>query len=114
MGARRISNATNEKIVALMSMGKTGEQAAFTVGVSGSYCNKLYTVVKQIANAQWDELIEYSKTATTGGGDYMGLRIPRYRAAAESRRDYRGGTVPHSDAQSGRSSTEARASRRAN
>lgn len=33
MGARRISNATNEKIIALMSMGKTGEQAAFAVGV---------------------------------------------------------------------------------
>jgi hypothetical protein len=31
MGARRISNATNEKIIALMSMGKTGEQAAFAV-----------------------------------------------------------------------------------
>lgn len=67
MGARRISNATNEKIIALMSMGKTGEQAAFAVGVSGSYCNKLYTVVKHIANEQWDELIEYSRCATTGG-----------------------------------------------
>lgn len=44
MGARRISNATNEKIIALMSMGKTGEQAAFAVGASRSYCNKLYTV----------------------------------------------------------------------
>lgn len=73
MGARRISNATNEKIIALMSMGKTGEQAAFTVGVSGSYCYKLYTVVKHIANAQWDELIEYSKASATGGGDRLGL-----------------------------------------
>ena len=36
MGARRIPNATNEKIIALMSMGKTGEQAAVAVGVSGS------------------------------------------------------------------------------
>lgn len=113
MGARRISNATNEKIIALMSIGKTGEQAAFTVGVSGSYCNKLWNVVKYIANAQWDELIAYSKIATTGGGDYMGLRIPRYAVAAGSRGDYRGGKVPHSNAQSGRSSTEARASRRA-
>ncbi len=73
MGARRISNATNEKIIALMSIGKTGEQAAFTVGVSGSYCNKLWNVVKYIGNAQWDELIEYSKSATTGGGDRLGL-----------------------------------------
>lgn len=67
MGARRIPNATNEKIIALMSMGKTSEQAAFAVGASGSYCNKLYTVVKHIANEQWDELIEYSRSATTGG-----------------------------------------------
>ena len=65
MGARRISNATNEKIIALMSMGKTGEQAAFAVGASGSYCNKLYTVVKHIANERWDELIEYSGLANT-------------------------------------------------
>lgn len=35
MGARRIPNATNEKIIALMSMGKTGEQTAFAVGVRG-------------------------------------------------------------------------------
>ena len=66
MGARRIPNATNEKIIALMSMGKTTEQAAFAVGVSESYCIKLYTVVKHIANEQWDELIEYSRSATTG------------------------------------------------
>ena len=46
MGARRIPNATNEKIIALMSMGKTSEQAAFAVGASGSYCNKLYTVTE--------------------------------------------------------------------
>lgn len=52
MGARRIPNATNEKIIALMSMGKTDEQAAFAVGVSRSYCHKLYTVVKHIANEQ--------------------------------------------------------------
>ena len=50
MGARRIPNATNEKIIALMSMGKTGEQVAFAVGASGSYCNKLYTVVKRITS----------------------------------------------------------------
>ena len=37
MGARRIPNATNEKIISLMSMGKTGEQVASAVGVSGSY-----------------------------------------------------------------------------
>lgn len=82
MGARRISNATNEKIIALMSMGKTGEQAAFAVGVSGSYCNKLYTVVKHIANEQWDELIEYSRCATTGGViawacEYLDTQLPQ-------------------------------------
>lgn len=87
MGARRISNATNEKIIALMSMGKTGEQAAFTVGVSGSYCYKLYTVVKYIANAQWDELIEFSKSATTGGVivwacEYLDTELPQGVAEA--------------------------------
>lgn len=87
MGARRISNATNEKIIALMSMGKTGKQAAFAVGVSGSYCNKLYTVVKHIANEQWDELIEYSRSATTGGVitwacDYLDTQLPQEVAEA--------------------------------
>lgn len=87
MGARRISNATNEKIIALMSMGKTGEQVAFAVGVSGSYCNKLYTVVKHIANKQWDELIEYSRSATTGGVivwacEYLDTQLPQEVAEA--------------------------------
>ena len=82
MGARRIPNATNEKIIALMSMGKTSEQAAFAVGASGSYCNKLYTVVKHIANEQWDELIEYSRSATTGGViawacEYLDTQLPQ-------------------------------------
>lgn len=82
MGARRISNATNEKIIALMSMGKTGEQAAFMVGVSESYCNKLWRVTKYIANAQWDELIEFSKSATTGGVivwacEYLDTHLPQ-------------------------------------
>lgn len=82
MGARRIPNATNEKIIALMSMGKTGEQAAFAVGASGSYCNKLYTVVKHIANERWDELIEYSRSATTGGAivwacEYLNTQLPQ-------------------------------------
>lgn len=82
MGARRISNATNEKIIALMSMGKTGEQTAFAVGVSASYCNKLYNVVKHIANEQWDELIEYSRSATTGGViawacEYLDTQLPQ-------------------------------------
>lgn len=31
MGARRISNATNEKIIALMSIGKTAESTAFAI-----------------------------------------------------------------------------------
>lgn len=87
MGARRISNATNEKIIALMSMGKTGEQAAFAVGASGSYCNKLYTVVKHIANERWDELIEYSRSATTGGAivwacEYLNTQLPQEVAEA--------------------------------
>ncbi len=67
MGARRISNATNEKIIALISIGMKQEQVALTTGRSASYCSKLWNVVKYIGNAQWDELIEYSKSATTGG-----------------------------------------------
>lgn len=67
MGARRISNTTNEKIIALMSIGKTAEKIAPTVEVSASYCNKLWRVTKYIANAQWDELIDFSRSATTGG-----------------------------------------------
>lgn len=82
MGAKRIPNATNEKIIALMSMGKTGEQTAFAVGVSASYCNKLYNVVKHIANEQWDELIEYSRSSTTGGViawacEYLDTQLPQ-------------------------------------
>ena len=82
MGARRIPNATNEKLIALMSMGKTSEQAAFAVGASGSYCHKLYTVVKHIANEQWDELIEYSRSSTTGGVitwacEYLDTQLPQ-------------------------------------
>lgn len=99
MGARRIPNATNEKIIALMSMGKTGEQAAFAVGVSGSYCNKLYTVVKHIANEQWDELIEYSRYATTGGVitwacEYLDTQLPQEVAATIEAVRYRSGTTP--------------------
>ncbi len=98
MGAKRISNAMNEKIIALMSIGKTSQQAAAATGVSHSYCNKLYAVLKFVANEQWDELIEYSKTATTGGVlnwacEYLDTSLPqdvtdklnatRYRYAAE-------------------------------
>lgn len=113
MGARRIPNATNEKIIALMSMGKTGEQVAFAVGVSGSYCNKLYTVVKHIANEQWDELIEYSRSATTGGViawacEYLDTQLPQEVAEA-----IEAGTVSLRNAQSGRSSTAARTASRA-
>lgn len=91
MGARRISNATNEKIIALMSMGKTGEQAAFAVGASGSYCNKLYTVVKHIANERWDELRRVNRifsVCDNRRGDCLGLRIPQYATAARSRGGY--------------------------
>lgn len=58
---------TDEKIIALMSIGKTAESVAFATGCSLSYCNKLWTTTRYIANAQWDELIKYSKSATTGG-----------------------------------------------
>ena len=88
MGSRRISNATNEKIIALMSIGKTAESTAFATGCSSSYCNKLWTTTKYIANAQWDELIKYSRSATTGGGDRLGLRIPQHGAAEGSRGGY--------------------------
>lgn len=94
MGARRISNATNEKIIALMSIGKTAEQTAFTVGASGSYCNKLWNVVKYIGNAQWDELIEYSRSATTGGVivwacEYLDTHLPQEVAEAIRTTKYR-------------------------
>lgn len=97
MGARRIPNATNEKIIALMSMGKTGEQTAFAVGASGSYCNKLYTVVKHIANEQWDELIEYSRGATTGrviawACEYLDTQLPQEVAETIKAVRYRGAT----------------------
>ena len=99
MGARRISNATNEKIIALMSMGKTSEQAAFAVGASGSYCKKLYTVVKHIANEQWDKLIEYSRSATTGGVivwacEYLDTQLPQEVAEAIEAVRYRCGATP--------------------
>ena len=97
MGARRIPNATNEKIIALMSMGKTGEQAASAVGVSASYCNKLYNVVKHIANERWNELIEYSRSATTGGAiawacEYLDAQLPQEVAETIEAVRYRGVT----------------------
>ena len=103
MGARRIPNATNEKIIALMSMGKTGEQAAFAVGVSASYCNKLYNVVKHIANEQWDELIEYSRSATTGGViawacEYLDTQLPQEVSETIEAVRYRGTTPKAAEA----------------
>lgn len=103
MGARRISNATNEKIIALISMGKTGEQAAAAVGASGSYCNKLYTVVKHIANEQWDELIEYSRSATTGGViawacEYLDTHLPKEVAEAIRDTKYRAAPLKTAEA----------------
>ena len=82
MGARRISNATNEKIIALMSIGKTAEKIAPTVEVSRSYCDKLWRVTKYIANAQWDELIDFSRRSTTGGVivwacEYLNTQLPQ-------------------------------------
>lgn len=82
MGARRISNATNEKIIALMSIGKTALQAARATETSESYCNKLWRVAKYIANAQWDELIDFSRSATTGGVivwacEYLNTQLPQ-------------------------------------
>lgn len=103
MGARRISNATNEKIIALMSMGKTGEQTAFAVGVSASYCNKLYNVVKHVANEQWDELIEYSRSATTGGVitwacEYLDTQLPQEVAETIEAVRYRSATPKAAEA----------------
>ena len=103
MGARRIPNATNEKIIALMSMGKTGEQAAVAVGASGSYCNKLYNVVKHIANEQWDELIEYSRSATTGSAitwacEYFDTLLPQEVAETIEAVQYRGVTLKAAEA----------------
>ena len=97
MGARRIPNVKNEKIISLMSMGKTSEQAALAVGVSGSYCNKLYNVVRYIANEQWDELIEYSRVSTTGGViawacKYLDTQLPQEVAETIEAVRYRGVT----------------------
>ena len=94
MGARRISNTANEKIIMLMSIGKTGTQAAAVTGTSGSYCNKLFTTFKYVANAQWDELIEYSKGATTGGVivwtcEYLDTELPQEVAEAIEATKYR-------------------------
>lgn len=87
MGSRRISNATNEKIIALISIGKTAESTAFATGCSTSYSNKLWTTTRYIANAQWDELIKYSKSATTGGVivwacEYLNTELPQEVAEA--------------------------------
>lgn len=94
MGSRRISNATNEKIIALMSIGKTAESTAFATGCSSSYCNKLWTTTKYIANAQWDELIKYSRSATTGGVivwvcEYLNTELPKEVAEAIKATKYR-------------------------
>lgn len=82
MGARRISDRTNEQIIALMSMGKTIKQVTFATGASSSYCNKLYTVVKYIANEKWSELIEYCRYSTAGGVitwacEYLNTKLPK-------------------------------------
>lgn len=82
MGSRRIPNATNEKIIALMSMGTTAEKSARICNVSSSYCDKLYKVTKYISNCNWDDLITYSKTATTGGVitwacEYLNTSLPQ-------------------------------------
>ena len=50
MGARRIANTTNEKIITLMSMGMTTKKCAQICNVSSSYCDKLYKVTKYISN----------------------------------------------------------------
>lgn len=94
MGARRISNATNEKIIALMSIGKTAESVAVATECSLSYCNKLWTTTKYIANAQWDELIKYSSSATTGGVivwacEYLDTHLPQEVAEAIKATKYR-------------------------
>lgn len=82
MGVRRISDRTNEQIIALMSMGKPLKQVASATGASTSYCNKLYTVVKYINNEKWSELIEYCRYSTAGGVitwacEYLDTKMPK-------------------------------------
>lgn len=82
MGARRVSNAANEKVIALMSMGMTATKAAAICGVSSSYCDKLYKVAKFISNGDYDSLISLSKVATTGNVikwccEYLNTPLPQ-------------------------------------
>lgn len=103
MGARRISNATNEKIIALMSMGKPGTQTAALTGTSVNYCYKLFTTFKYVANAQWNELIECAKSATTGGVitwacKYLDTQLPQEVAETIEAVRYRGATPKAAEA----------------
>ena len=82
MGANRVSDAANQKIITLMSVGKTAVKAAEMVGVSDTYCNKLWAVFNIVANEQWDNLIKYARGCTIGGVlswtcDYLGTQLPQ-------------------------------------
>lgn len=82
MASRQIPDGTNEKILALMALGKNAAQTARLTDTSSSYCSKLNRVVKLIANSRWEELIEYSKIATTGGCiswacKYLDVKMPQ-------------------------------------
>lgn len=83
MGATKIPDATNEKILTLVTMGMTLVKAAEACGVSDSYCGKLVEVTRCIANEDWDALIACSKARTTGNVQkwacrYLNKQIPVY------------------------------------
>lgn len=81
MGATKIPDATNEKIVTLVTMGMTLVKAAEICGVSDSYCGKLVEVTRCIANDDWDALVACSKARTTGNVikwacQYLNKQVP--------------------------------------
>lgn len=83
MGATKIPDTTNEKILTLVTMGMTLVKAAEACGVSDSYCGKLVEVTRCIANEDWDALIAYSKTRTISNVQkwacrYLNKQIPVY------------------------------------
>lgn len=83
MGATKIPDATNEKILTLVTMGMNLVKTAEVCGVSDSYCSKLVAVTKCIANDDWDALIACSKARTTGNVQkwackYLNKQIPAY------------------------------------
>ena len=83
MGATKIPDATNEKILTLVTMGMTLAKTAEACGVSDSYCGKLVEVTRCIANDDWNALIACSKARTTGNVQkwackYLNKQIPAH------------------------------------